>query len=143
MINTIITAISQIADTVTTKKWGPLLYKNLTDTNSDYGTNVLGMEAAKAGYGSSIWDKRYPFYPGMDLEHYRAVERNDFLLHLFLYLLIAAAVVVGTILLVKAIKRYKAKKAIEKKEKEPAKELLIKITVSRRSDNTESEDSGQ
>lgn len=41
-------------------------------------------EAEISGYGSSVWDKKFSFYPGIDLEANRAVYRKDFIKNLCL-----------------------------------------------------------
>ena len=91
-------------------------------------------EALKAGYGTSRWDKG-GFYPGMDLEKHRSINRRAWWMHT----LKIAGICVASIILVFVV--YLAVKRI--KEKESSKELLIYIRKSHHSYNTESSDSDQ
>ena len=73
------------------------LSKNLKPATKDYGYGPLGNallqqlseptdnrtrsytgETAKAGWGSSIWDKHNWYYPGMNLEESRRIARQTF-----------------------------------------------------------------
>ena len=97
-----------------------------------------GFEAAKSGWGTSIWDKGH-YYPGMDVEAVRATNRKDFFTNFALILASIIAVCgigYGAYILIRNCK---------KRNKESSKELLIyyKSTKPHRSDRTESSGPGQ
>ena len=97
-----------------------------------------GFEAAKVGWGSSIWDKGH-YYPGMDVEAVRASNRKDFFTKLAIIIVcIAVAIGIGYGI-------YTQSKNKKKKNKESSKELLIyyKSTKPHHSDRTESSDPDQ
>ena len=67
----------------------------------------LGMEAAKMGYGQSIWDK-YEFYAGMtkdEMEQKRSIERNEFIKTALIIFFSVVAVISIVIIIIKVTGR--------------------------------------
>ena len=98
----------------------------------------VAMEAAEAGWGSSIWDKGH-YYPGMDVEAVRAENKKDFFTNLAIIL---AGVIIASCIGYWIYILFKNRK---KANKESSKELLIyyRSTKPHRSCRTESSDRDQ
>ena len=113
-------------------------FKDYRLPESTMQNESFGFEAAKAGWGQSIWDKGH-YYPGMDVEAVRSINKKDFFTNLALILISVIAVCgigYGVYILIRNCK---------KRNKESPKELLIyyKSTKPHRSDRTESSGPGQ
>lgn len=67
----------------------------------------LGLEAAKMGYGQSIWDK-YEFHAGMtkeEMEQKRSIERNEFIKTALIIFFSVVAVISIVLIIIKVTGR--------------------------------------
>ena len=63
--------------------------QTLQTTNRGVSVSYIE-EALKAGYGTSIWDKPGEFYPGMNVQKQRKINKQTFFLNVFELLSVTA-----------------------------------------------------